>query len=232
LCYLIIRPKLKQINQLLFIGILLIFIASAQSVFAQKPRQQQKRQIAKVVKKNVAISQQLKNFQQLAAQANVTFSIPKGFKEIQAPNNEDISYDYAMQAPGQEFEVWFQVKSQKENYASYQRSIGNKSTMQANPDSVYLGMGTAQAIAFTGESQFFIRTVPASHLARYNADAGKTYLLNLLDEPITKHYKYALLVTLQKYHTGTILAVCFGNEKGPEFFKNIDKASTCLKFKP
>jgi hypothetical protein len=223
---------LKQINQLLLTAILLICIASAQTVVAQKQHTQQSRQNIKTAKKNLIISQQLKNFQQLAAQANVTFTIPKGFKEIQAPNNEDISYDYAMQAPGKEFEVWFQVKSQKENYASYQRSIGNKGTMQANPDSLYLGMGTAQAIAFTGERQFFVRTVPPSHLAKYNADAGKTYLLNLLDEPITKHYKYALLMTLQKDHTGTIMAVCLGNDKGPEFFKYVDKASTCLKFKP
>ena len=66
----------------------------------------------------------------------------------------------------------------------------------------------------------------------YASDAaGKTYLLNLLDMPETKHYKYALLITLQKGHVGTIIAVCFANEKGAEFFKNINKASKCLKFK-
>ena len=49
--------------------------------------------------------------------------------------------------------------------------------------------------------------------------------------PATKRYKYALLITLQKNHTGIILAVCFTNEKGPEFFKNLDRASSCMKFK-
>jgi hypothetical protein len=56
--------------------------------------------------------------------------------------------------------------------------------------------------------------------------------LNLLDFPATKHYKYALLIALQRNHTGTIMAVCFTNDKGPEFFKNVDRASNCLKFKP
>jgi hypothetical protein len=50
--------------------------------------------------------------------------------------------------------------------------------------------------------------------------------------PITKHYKYALLITLQKAQTGTILAICFANEKGPEFFKNMGLAKNCIKFKP
>ncbi|MCO5933962.1 hypothetical protein NAF17_00295 [Mucilaginibacter sp. RB4R14] len=188
--------------------------------------------ISKPTEKPAApISLQLKNFLALAAAANVDFIFQKGFREIKAPDNEDLSFDYAMEIPGKEFEIWFLVKSQKENYASYQRSIGNKNTAQANPDSLYIGMGTAQAKAFTGDNNYLMRNIPLKHLAKYNGDAGRTYLLNLPDEPVTKHYKYALLLTLQKDHTGTILAVCFSNEKGPEFFKDIDKASSCIKFK-
>jgi hypothetical protein len=224
---------LKQFKQILLTGILLLCIAPTLFVEAQKrPVKIKKPLTAKLVAKPVVISAQLKNFQQLNAQANVTFNFPKGFREITAPDNEDLSFDYAMEMPGKEFEIWFQVKSQKENYASYLRSIGDQSTMQANPDSLYLGMGTAHAIAFTGDRNFLTRSIPPKILARYNADAGKSYLLTLLDLPVTKHYKYALLITLQKDRTGTILAVCFANEKGPEFFKNMDKASTCIKFKP
>ncbi|MEO7882762.1 hypothetical protein [Mucilaginibacter sp.] len=185
------------------------------------------------VKKPVYVSPQLRAFMDITARANVIFKFPKGFKEIPAPDNEDFSFDYAMQLPGKDFEIWFQVKSQKENYAAYQRTLGNKETMQANPDSLYIGLGTAHAQAFTDDnSSYFTRIIPPKYLERYNADAGRSYLLNLLDLPITRHYKYGLLITLQKDHTGTILAVCFANEKGPEFFKNIDKASNCLKFKP
>ncbi len=172
-------------------------------------------------------SKQFNEFSRLLAQANVTFTFPKGFKEIPAVNNEDFSFDYAMEIPGQEFEIWFQVKSLKQNWLSYERNHE-----QENPDSSYLKMGKAQAAAFTGEMDNFIRAIPANVLARYRADAGKSYLLNLLDLPETKHYKYALLITLQRNHTGTIMAVCFTNEKDPEFFKNIDKASNSLQFKP
>lgn len=184
------------------------------------------------LKKPAPTSPQLKKFKEIAARANLVFTFPKGFKEIHAPDNEDFSFDYAMELPGKGFEIWLQVKSQKENYAAYQRTVEDKQTSLDNPDSLYLGMGTAHALAFTGDrSAYFTRPIPPKICARYNADAGRSYLLNLLDLPVTKHYKYALLVTLQKDHTGTILAVCFANEKGPEFFKDMDRASNCVKFK-
>lgn len=192
-----------------------------------------KKPLIVAVKKPAYGSTRLRNFLDITARANVIFKFPAGFKEIPAPDNEDFSFDYAMQLPGKDFEIWFQVKSQKENYAAYQRTLGNKETMQANPDSLYLGIGTAHALAFTGDNAaYFTRTIPQKICARYKADAGRSYLLNLLDLPVTKHYKYALLVTLQKDHTGTIIAVCFANEKGPEFFKDMDRASNCIKFKP
>lgn len=223
---------MKQFKQILLTGILLFCIAPMLMVEAQKRPYKAKKLVAvKQDVKPVYISPQLKNFQQLTAAANVNFVSPKGFREIKAPNNEDLSFDYAMEMPGKEFEIWFQVKSQKENYASYEKSIGDKNTAQANPDSLYVGMGTAHAIAFAGDNNFLQRNIPPKYLARYNADAGKSYLLNLQNEAVTKGYKYALLITLQKDRIGTILAVCFANEKGPEFFKNIDRASNCIKFK-
>lgn len=223
---------MKQFKQILLTGILLFCIAPMLMVEAQKRPYKIKKVVAvKQAAKPVHISPQLKNFQQLTAAANVNFISPKGFREIKAPNNEDLSFDYAMEMPGKEFEIWFQVKSQKENYASYEKSIGDKNTAQANPDSLYVGMGTAHAITFAGDNNFLQRNIPPKYLARYNADAGKSYLLNLQNEAVTKGYKYALLITLQKDRIGTILAVCFANEKGPEFFKNIDRASNCIKFK-
>jgi hypothetical protein len=222
---------LKQIKQILLSGILLFCIAPAIAQGNKHPVSNKPTVLA--VKKPAPISARLKNFREIAVRANVVFNFPKGFKEIPAPDNEDFSFDYAMELPGKGFEIWLQIKSQKENYAAYQRTLGNKETSQANPDSLYLGMGTAHALAFTGdETDYFERTIPPKICARYKANAGRSYLLSLLDMPVTKHYKYALLVTLQKNHTGTILAVCFANEKGPEFFKDMDRASNCVKFKP
>lgn len=214
---------LKQFRQILITVMLLGFIVPAIAQVKHSPP---------VPKKQLKLSEQLKEFYHLAAQANVTFVYPKGFKEILAPNDEYFSYDYALELPGKDFEIWFQVKSQKENWASYIKSQTNQGAQSDNPDSAYTTLGRATAKEFTGDNDFFVRNIPPDILARYNADAGRSYLLNLLDLPETKGYKYALLITLQKNHTGTILAVCFANEKGPEFFKNIKKASNCLKFKP
>lgn len=184
---------------------------------------------AKMVKK--PMSRQLKDFYHLTTQANVVFMFPKGLREAKVVNNEDFSFDYAMELPGRDFEVWFQVKSLKTDWVNYQLYNSDSNKQIENPDSLYNKIGQAQASAFTGDQNYFPRNIPADVLARYNADAGKTYFLNLRDLPETKHYKYALLITLEKDHTGTILAVCFCNDKGPEFFKNISKVSKCLKFK-
>jgi hypothetical protein len=227
------KAIVKQNRHILLQLAILFFVAG---VWAQGSQPHHK---TKVKKKPVTVqakpvvqgSQQFKEFLQLLAQASATFTFPKGFKEIAAVNNEDFSFDYAMEMPGKDFEVWFQVKSQKENWASYERLQSDDSHRVANPDSLYVDMGRAHATAFTGDRNYFVRNMPQNVLDRYNADAGKSYLLNLLDLPATKHYKYALLITLQRNHTGTIMMVCFTNEKDPEFFKNIDKAGNCLKFK-
>jgi hypothetical protein len=213
---------LKQCKQILFTAVLLLVIADAMAQVKPPAGQPVKHQTS---------SDQLKEFFRLAAQANATFVYPKGFREIKAPDDEDFSFDYALELPGKDFEIWFQVKSEKEDWFNYMRTQYTKGGQLANPDSVYNELGKATAKDFTGDQGYFERTIPGNVLARYNADAGKSYLLTLLDLPDTKHYKYALLITLQKKHTGTILAVCFTNEKGPEFFKNIDKASNCLRFK-
>jgi hypothetical protein len=213
---------LKQCKQIFFTAILLLIVTHAMT--------QVKPPAAAPVKHHPS-SDQLKEFFHLVAQANATFVYPKGFREIHAPDDEDFSFDYALELPGKGFEIWFQVKSEKQDWFNYLRTKNAKSAQLANPDSVYNELGKATATDFTGDQQYFIRTIPPDVLARYNADAGKSYLLTLLDLPDTKHYKYALLITLQKNHTGTILAVCFTNEKGPEFFKNINRASNCLKFK-
>lgn len=218
----------KQIKQILVIAILLLSISPG---FAQSNQRLTAVKQASPPTNPAPISPQLAEFIKLAAHADVAFKFPKGFKEIKAPDDEDFSFDYAMTLPGKGFEIWLQVKSQKENWASYQNAQGRPNAELANPDSAYNLIAQAHAAAFTGENRFFVKTIPPEVLARYNADAGKSYLLTLLDLPATKHYKYALLITLQKNHTGMIIAVCFTNDKGPEFFKDMDRASNCLKFK-
>jgi hypothetical protein len=215
----------KQFKQILLTTVLLLCVTTTMSQVKHKLVSNQQ------VKLN-PVSNQLKEFYHLTAAANVEFTFPPGFKEIPVLNNEDFSFDYAMEIPDGEFEIWFQVKSQKRDWVNYVRLKNDVSKRLANPDSSYISIGRAQAIAFTDEQDYFTRNITPEVLAQYNADTGKSYLVNLPDSMPTKHYKYALLLTLQKAHIGTILVVCFTNEKGPEFFRNINGISKYLKFKP
>jgi hypothetical protein len=166
------------------------------------------------------VDRQMKEFSRLATEANIAFTLPDGFKEVSPISNEDVSYDYGITLPGQEFEIWFEVKPYKQISKYY-----------ANADSAYINIGKEQVSVFSADNAYFTRNLNDRILAQYNADAGKSFLVNLSDSPVTRHYKYALIITLQKDHTGTILAVCLTNDKGPEFFKYIDKARNCIKFK-
>lgn len=188
--------------------LLLVILAVAQDSYAQTP--------------------QYKNFNNLLAQVNMSFTFPDGFKEIKAINTEAFPFDYAMEMPGADFEIWISVNTQKEN----EKYLLDRNIHISNPDSLYIKIAEERTNAFIDDKSYLMRSIPKYILERYNADAGRTYLLNIKDSPLTRHYKFALLTIIQKDRSGTVLAICFTNIKGPEFFKNLSKASTCLKFKP
>ncbi len=200
----------KKINCFLF-GILLLLLVVP--VVAQVNR--------------ASANSQLKNFNNALTQVNMAFTFPEGFKEIKAPSTDDFPFNYGMELPGQGFEIWLRVNTQKEG----EKFLADKNVRNISTDSLYLSLAHDQIASFTTDNTYLKRRLPDYILGRYNADAGSTFLLSLNDSPITKHYKYALLIVLQKNRVGTVLTICFTNEKGPEFFKNMNLASSCLKFK-
>ncbi len=171
-------------------------------------------------------SAQYRKFEKEINKAGINFSFPEGFKEIKPANNRNFKFDYAMELPGKDFEIWLRVNSIKEN-----KQFLNDNRLRIHPDSAYAYILKQQAAVFSNDTDWFIRQIPESQLSQYNADVGKTYLVNLNDSPFTKHYKYALLIVIAKYNTGSIFAVCLANDRGPEFFKNMFSAGNCLKFK-
>ncbi|WDF54576.1 hypothetical protein [Mucilaginibacter sp. KACC 22063] len=168
----------------------------------------------------VQVSKQSRDFNRTASDASVTFTLPEGFKETVPVNSEELTYDYAIALPDHSVEIWFAVKPYKSITRIY-----------TNPDSAYISLGKEQVSAFSADNAYFVRNLTDRILNQYNADVGKSYLLNLNDSPATKHYKYALIITLQKNKAGALMAVCLTNDKGPDFFKEIDKARNCIKFK-
>lgn len=160
-------------------------------------------------------TREYRTFSKTANRASVALSMPDGFKEIEV-KNDNPAFDYGITIPDQGFEIWLKVMPQTES----------------TPDSVYLDIGKAQAKQLAGDNDYLVRGMPDRVLNDYNADAGKTYFITLPDAAASRHYKFALLITLQKSRKGTIMAVCLTNDKGPDFFRNINRARNCIKFKP
>jgi hypothetical protein len=160
----------KQFKQILITAIFLLVISPVIAQVKPKPA---------VPVIHHPSSDQLKDFFHLVAQANATFVYPKGFREIVAPDDEDFSFDYGLELPGKGFEIWFQVKSLKEESFNYMRTQNRPDAKMENPDSVYVGKGSAYVLSFTGDKKCFERTLPSDVLARYHADAGKVLPVNI-----------------------------------------------------
>ncbi len=206
----IYKAVIKQLKHIGFCMALLLYIAPA---FAQ-------------VKQPAVLTKDLKSFDKKLTKAKMTFIYPTDFKEVKAA--DILNFDYGIIAPEGDCEIWFKVQSQKDSWTSYLKAKNDNRIVHS--DSVYNEIGLSQAKAFKSDKAPLERIIPPSLLTRYNADLGKTYLVNLPDAAATKHYKYAMVVVMQKNKTGVALAVCFANELGPGFFKNLNKASRCLKF--
>lgn len=171
-------------------------------------------------------SQQYKAFEKVLSKSGLVFTFPDGFKEIKAVNNRQVQFDYAMELPGKDFEIWVRVNSLKEN-----KELLSDNNLRMPADSAYSVIIKQHAEVFASDDEWLFRPVPDFLLNRYGANVGKTYLINLKDSPVTKRYKYALMIVLAKFRTATVFAICLSNNKGPEFFKNMFEASNCLKFK-
>jgi hypothetical protein len=206
------KTLIKQLKHIGFCVALLFCFASA---FAQ-------------VKQPAVLTHDLKRFDKKLTKANMSFIFPLGFKEVKSTDSDN--FDYGIITPEGDCEIWFKVQSQKDSWNSYLKAKNDNRVVHS--DSVYSEIGLSQAKAFKSDKAPLERIIPTSLLTRYNADLGKTYLVNLPDAAATKHFKYAMVVVMQKNKTGVALAVCFANELGPGFFKNLNKASSCLKFDP
>jgi hypothetical protein len=168
-----------------------------------------------------------KPFGDLLIETNLSFNFPEGFREVKVPNTDALPFNYGMDLPGQEFEIWMRITTQREG----EKLLADKNIHVSSSDSLYVYLAQDQIPAFTSEKSYLRRVLPNYILRRYNANAGSTYLLNIDDSRLTKHYKYALLTVLQKNQAGVAMSICFTNERGPEFFKTMNMASSCLKFK-
>ncbi len=167
----------------------------------------------------------LKVFRVLLANVNANFLSPDEFTEIKPGKADKFPFQYGLQLPGSDFEVRFQVNELKSEWRKYKAPAE-----KTNPDSLYIKAAGSVVKNLAGDGRQFTRPLSAKILQDYNADLGRSYFFNLADSPETNHYQFALMVVLQKNHYGNITVICMGNERGPGFFKNINKLKDCIRF--
>ena len=176
---------------------------------------------------NQGDSKEAKHFKELLSQVNASFATPDGFTEIKALNSEKTNYQYALEIPDGGFEVRFQVNDIRKQWKLF-----DKGSAGTNPDSLYTKIVDAQVSSLSAEGNHYHNVIPPRILQYYNADLGHSYYFGLMNAPYTKGYQYALLVVIQKSRYGSISVICLGNERGPEFFKKVNKLRSCIKFEP
>lgn len=188
-------------------------------------------QLAKAQQKPV-VSPEYQAFMQDLNRSGISFVFPDGFKEIKVPDDENLTFDYGLQLNNKDFEVWYIINNLKSEWVSYNLSKDDPEKVHENPDSLYIGICSAQALALAGKGNYFMRNLPDQLIEKqFNADVGKSYLLNLYDTPVLKHYQYALLLMLQKNGRANLLMLFLSNDNGPEFYKNVNMAYRSIRFK-
>jgi len=174
-------------------------------------------------------SSQLKTFQQILLATNLQFTFPKDFKEIKALHQAEMDVDYAMELPDDNFKVWYIVKNlQQRNKLKVSES--DPKTVLAHPDSLYRSVYLSTATTLAGKDNYTSKNLPQEVLDLFHADRGQSCLLNLYNAPLTEHYKYGLLISLQKDGTGCIAMLFLSNDNGPDFYKKVNKAYYSVRF--
>lgn len=173
---------------------------------------------------------QLKSFQQNLTAANVQFFFPKDFKEIKALHTAHVDIDYAIALPNKDFQVWYLVKNVQQEWPKLKITEDNSKRAAINPDSVYSTTSLYAAMQLAGKDNFTTKNLPPDVLSIFHADRGKSYELNLYDRADTKHYQYGLLISLQKDGVGYVSMLFLGNDNGPDFYKNVNRAYYSIKF--
>jgi hypothetical protein len=171
-------------------------------------------------------SQQLEGFKELLSGINGSFTLPDNFTEVKPPNSDKLPFQYGLKFPDDETVVWFQVNSVKAEWLRYEKN----GKQGLNPDSAYIKTASDEANSMASTKYILSRSMPQRILDAYNADEGRSYLVSLADMPETKGFQYALLIVLHKNHYGNIVVACLTNERGPAFFRNINKLRYCFKF--
>ncbi|RYY27794.1 MAG: hypothetical protein EOP41_03595 [Sphingobacteriaceae bacterium] len=173
---------------------------------------------------------QFKTFQQTLTATGLSFTFPKDFKEIKALHEGMVDVDYAMELPDENFQVWYLVRNTQQPWPKRKISEDNLKRTAIQPDSLYNISAMAAARMLAGKNNYIAKNLSAEVLNTFHADKGKSYQLELLDQPETNHFQYGLLLSLQKNGVGFISMLFLSNDNGPDFYKKVNKAYYSVRF--
>jgi hypothetical protein len=170
-----------------------------------------------------------KEFTDLLARANLTFTRPTDLIETNCIENRQMNYEYALKHPNKSFEVRYAIRPMDWKLENYKKEGG----IHPNKVSVSLFQATLLNIGIDGTASgqlpgigYFDSTAVKKE---FNADWGASAFVNI-GKQFGQDYKYCLAVTIHKNFVGDAYFFYVSDNKD-EISKLMDPSFHSLKFK-
>ena len=146
-------------------------------------------------------------FRQKLAAAKMQFRSPSGLVPVPVVANRQMSYDYALRAPGKHPEIRFAILPLGGLVAEYQRNKGKKNADLMDPNTLYpVLLQTVLANVSAGDEPATEDFPSAAVRREFNADWGSTAVLRP-GAAFGPKYAHCMVVALHK--KGAADAYCF-----------------------
>jgi hypothetical protein len=181
-------------------------------------------------------SDELSDFQKLCEMADMTFSIPDGFKPAKVKKNPDVLYQYAVKHSSKKVEIRysiFSLKDEVKEYNEYLKHKNNKTKIMVltDPNEGYelfaatVVMNISQSEKTKGITEF----KPEAVKHDFNADWGTSFYIDN-NSQYGKGYKYSCVVAIHKHNSANAFIVYLFDD-GKEIKDEMLSSFYNLKFK-
>ncbi|PKL36264.1 MAG: hypothetical protein CVV44_18805 [Spirochaetae bacterium HGW-Spirochaetae-1] len=185
----------------------------------------------------LGFSDEYSDFAKLCTDADMSFSIPDGFKPVKVKTNPDVIYQYAVRHATKKVEIRYSIFSLKEDvrvYEEYQKNKEKKSDTKivlTDPNEGYIlfAVAVVMNISQSEQTKGITEFKPADVKHDFNADWGASYFIEN-NSDYGHGYKYSLVVAIHKKNIANAFIVYLFDD-GREIKNEMLTSFYNLKFK-